>query len=208
MEYPERTLDLWRQRLVQHTSDGTYRGRSLVKFPEDLRIYQTIIESAQPQAIVEIGTWHGGSALWFADQLRALCGGGLVITVDINPVPPVDDPDVVMVRGDATHPAVIGKVGRLIGDRSCMVVEDSAHNFDVTRAVLENYSPFVTAGQWFVVEDGVVDVPELRLNGWPRGVVPAIEEFLASPEGQSFTRHWRNEYVLTCHPGGWLQRDT
>ena len=204
---PELTIDLWRQRLQHHTQDTPYRGRALTKFPEDLRIYQTLIEQSQPEVIIEIGTFQGGSALWFADQLRALTPGGLVITIDINDTPPLDDPDIIAIVGDATNPDTYDLVAELVGGRRCMVIEDSAHTYPVTTAVLRLYPELVTPGQWLVVEDGVIDIDELRLPHWPRGVTPAIEEFLKTPTGQKFTRHFIDRYVLTCHPGGWLQRN-
>lgn len=178
----------------------------MVKFPEDLRTYQRIIERSQPRVIVEVGSWIGGSALWFADQLRALCGGGRVISVDVRHVPPVDDPDITFIHGDATDPAVVDVVRGFVGDDPCMVVEDSAHTFDVTSAVLEAYAPMVSVGQWLVVEDGIVDDEVLRRDWMPRGVVPALNEFLATDVGGLFEQHWLADYLLTCHPGGWLRR--
>jgi cephalosporin hydroxylase len=206
MTYPERTIDVYRQRLARHTQDTPYRGRALNKFPEDLRVYQTIIEAAQPDTILEVGSYDGGSALWFADQLRALTIGGQVISIDINPVRPVNDPDVTFIHGNAIHPDTINHVRGLAGTR-VMVIEDSAHTYPVTKAVLNAYAGLVTPGQWFVVEDGVVDIEELRLPGWPRGVTPALEEFLATPTGKEFKRYHFDQYTFTCHPGGWLRKE-
>ena len=185
----------------------TYRGRALVKFPEDLRTYQHVIEASRPSVIVELGSWQGGSALWFADQLRALCGGGHVISVDLELLSGVSDPDVTFLTGDATAGWIVSAVRDLVGDEPCMVVEDSAHTYPITRGVLNAYAPMVTEGQWLVVEDGVVDDEDLRTDAhWPRGVTPALEEFLATDVGSAFERHWLDPYVLTCHPGGWLRR--
>jgi hypothetical protein len=40
---------------------------------------------------------------------------------------------------------------------------------------------------FFVVEDGYVDVEPMRLRqDWPRGVLPAIREWRATPEGRQF----------------------
>lgn len=205
---PERSIDLWRQRLATHTTNDTYKGRALVKFPEDLRIYQRVIEASQPEVIVELGSWDGGSAVWFADQLRTFqYGGGHVVSIDINPVTPTHDHNVTFIQGDATDPHLFEMIGDIIGDRTCMVVEDSAHTYEITSAILSLYPRLVTPGQWLVVEDGVVDIEELRLPGWPRGVIPAIDEFLATPFGATFTQHHLDQYILTCHPGGWLQKD-
>ena len=48
------------------------RGLPLVKFAEDLRTYERLLWSARVDVVIEIGTFVGGSALWFRDRLRAM----------------------------------------------------------------------------------------------------------------------------------------
>jgi hypothetical protein len=61
---------------------------------------------------------------------------------------------------------------------------------------------------YFVVEDGYVDVDEMRQSDdWPRGVLPAINDWLATPEGKGFAvRRDLELYGISCHPRGFLQR--
>jgi cephalosporin hydroxylase len=89
-----------------------------------------------------------------------------------------------------------------------MVVEDSLHSRETTLAALRGFAGFVQPGGYFVVEDGCVDIDELRpAADWPRGVIPAIEEWLATEEGRGFTLRRELElYGVTCHPHGFLQR--
>jgi hypothetical protein len=89
-----------------------------------------------------------------------------------------------------------------------LVTEDSAHVYETTWSALTHFSPFVQPGGYFVVEDGCVDVEEMRADPtWPRGVLPAIDEFLASPEGEPFAvRRDLERYGMSCHVGGFLQR--
>ncbi len=56
--------------------------------------------------------------------------------------------------------------------------------------------------------DGCVDIEELRLApGWPRGVLPALHDWLETPEGHAFdVRRDLELYGLSCHPQGFLQR--
>jgi cephalosporin hydroxylase len=98
--------------------------------------------------------------------------------------------------------AVIGEEAR------CLVVEDSAHEYQTTLAALRGFAKFVAVGGFFVVEDGCVDVEEMRVRtDWPRGVLPAVEEWLASADGREFTQRRDLElYGLSCHPQGFLQR--
>ena len=211
-------LDYWRARISQHTDD-IYRGRVLQKFPEDLRTYQRIIEECQPDIILELGSYDGGSALWFADQLRALCGGGHVLSVDSRKSCPSgsfpEDPDVTFMVGDLTSQVTVDAVGEWLweryGEAEIMVVEDSAHDYGTTLEALTLYSGWVSSGQWFVVEDGIVDEPSLRVDEhgevryWPTGVQNAVAEFLSNTiEGERFTQHWIAPYGLTTNHGGWL----
>ena len=199
--------EYWRTRLHRHFSD-TYRGKSLIKFPEDLRTYQKVIERTRPNVIIELGTCEGGSAMWFRDQMVAIVGEpAWVITVDVNRSDMPSYRGVVQIQGDLRDQKVIDDVAYQThgGDR-VMVVEDSAHTYDVTSAALRLYDQFVTPDCYFVVEDGIVDEPELSI--WPdvRGVQPAIVDFLETDAGKAYTREWLDEFGLTMHMGGWLRK--
>ena len=50
----------------------------------DLWNYQEIIHERRIEWIIETGTRHGGSALYFADLLTARDALGLVISVDVD----------------------------------------------------------------------------------------------------------------------------
>jgi cephalosporin hydroxylase len=87
------------------------------------------------------------------------------------------------------------------------VIEDSAHVYATTRATLDAFSALVPVGGFMVVEDGCVDIDELRIrNDWPRGVLP-LDDWLATEAGQAFvTRRDLELYGVSCHPRGFLQR--
>lgn len=203
----------WQERLYQHHFDS-YKGRGLMKLPEDLRVYQHLIDYVQPEMILEFGTGFGASAVWFADQLDTFCGGGHVVTIGNHPIPPGDHPlhtqfhedtRITFIEGDLTDPDIVTRAHALCAGKRVLASEDSAHTFDSTLTVLNEYSDLVPKGSWFVVEDGIVDVPDLSI--WPGGgVVPAIREFL---ETQAGGRRFRSEnlalYGLTMHFNGWLE---
>jgi cephalosporin hydroxylase len=88
------------------------------------------------------------------------------------------------------------------------VVEDSAHTYDTTLSALTGFARFIAPGGYFVVEDGCVDIEEMRLSAdWPRGVLPAVKEWLGTAEGRKFmVRRDLERYGLSCHPYGFLQR--
>lgn len=215
-------LAYWRARLVQHTDDW-YAGLRMLKFPEDLRIYEHLLWISAPQVVVEIGTRHGGSALWFRDRLRVMEAYGRVasprvISIDIDisdaeaaiaAADPAWRETITLLEGDVCDAALAEQVAALIptGART-LVIEDSAHTYQTTMGALENFAPLVTPGGFLVVEDGCVDVEALRVHAeWPRGVLPALHEWLETDAATDFVMRRDLElYGVTCHPEGFLQR--
>ncbi len=209
------------ERVARHKQDS-YAGVRLAKFPEDLRVYEHLIWASKPNVVIEIGTLRGGSALWFRDRLRTLrsygrIGEPLVVSIDIEPdlaragvlTADPSSKGIEVIGGDVTDPDLPGEVEALLpADARCLVVEDSAHVFDTTTAALRGFARFVPLRGFFVVEDGCVDVEELRLKeDWPRGVLPALHEWLATEQGSRFVvREDLELYGLSCHPQGFLQR--
>jgi cephalosporin hydroxylase len=211
-----------RDRLRQHLRDA-YAGVPMAKFPEDLRVYEHLLWLCAPDAVIELGAQSGGSALWFRDRLRTLALYGrvrapLVVSIDLDVegarerlarADPAYAETITLVRGDVRDPDLPAVVGRLLPDgAACFVVEDSAHTYETTSAALEGFCRFVPPGGMFVVEDGCVDVEELRLSkDWPRGVLPAIRDWLATEAGSAFeVRRDLELYGVSCHPEGFLQR--
>jgi cephalosporin hydroxylase len=215
--------DHWLARAALHAHDS-YAGIPLVKFPEDLRVYEHILWADRPSVVIEIGTHRGGSALWFRDRLRALLAYGLisdclVITVDIEADrarPYLDSADrcweesITLVTGDVCDEALASEIRALLpASARCLVVEDSAHTYTTTMAALTGFSQFVPPGGFFIVEDSCVDIEAMRLQeNWPRGVLAAVADWLDGAGGSDFTARRDLElYGMTCHPGGFLQRE-
>jgi cephalosporin hydroxylase len=219
----ESLLDHWRHRIYDVFSDR-YAGVVTMKFPEDLRVYEHLLWDSRADTVIEIGAHAGGSALWFRDRLEALrryrpgSAPARIVSIDLDTsaarrnlvaVDPAFEETIALLDGDVTDPGLPDRVAALLpAGARCLVVEDSAHTYETTSAALRGFSRFVPHGGWFVVEDGCVDVEPMRLlDDWPRGVLGAIAEFLATPEGAEFTvRREAERYGVTCHPGGFLQR--
>jgi cephalosporin hydroxylase len=214
--------DLWRERVEQHTQDS-YAGVGLSKFPEDLRVYEHLLWLAAPTAVIEIGAQFGASALWFRDRLRGFSTYGrgthnpLVISIDVEienmreGLRSLSDEaleGIEMVEADVLDPALPDRIEAMLrpGER-CFVIEDSAHVYNTTYAALAGFARFVPPDGFFVVEDGCVDIEEMRMSDWPTGVLPALRDWLATEEGREFEQRRDLElYGITCHPGGFLQR--
>jgi cephalosporin hydroxylase len=218
-------LEYWRARADQHIHD-LYVGVPLSKFPEDLRVYEHLLWLQTPDTVIEIGTQWGGSALWFRDRLRTLRDYGrierdpLVVTIDLRQEGARDklphaDPryaeQIELVAGDICDPATADAVRQLVADRpNRFVIEDSAHVYETTRGSLDAFAGLVPPGGFMVIEDGCVDIDELRVSeDWPRGVLPALRDWLATEAGREFVvRRDLELYGVSCHPHGFLQRVT
>jgi cephalosporin hydroxylase len=218
----ESVRDYWMDRVRQHTHD-TYAGLPLSKFPEDLRVYEHLIWDSRASMVIEIGVQHGASALWFRDRLRTLhayghIGSYRVLGIDVDTaaarsnldrVDPSWAGSIELLEGDVLDPALAARVRSLVAPGTrCLVVEDSLHTYETTSAALHGFAPLVEPGCYLVVEDGCVDVEEMRLSSdWPRGVIPAVEDWLATEAAKGFAlRRDLELYGVSCHPHGFLQR--
>ncbi len=173
--------------------------------------------------VVELGTNVGGSTLWFRDRLRTLAAYGRirnprVIAMDIDVEPArrwigrVDgrfEEEITLLEGDVADQALASRIkGMVEPGTSCLVIEDSGHTYETTTASLTNYKELVGPGGFSIVEDGGVDIEELRTDpSLPRGVLPAIHDWLGSTDGADFVQRRDLElYGLGCQPEGILQR--
>lgn len=185
-------------------------GVPLIKYPDDLFVFQEMIHELRPDLIVETGTSYGGSALFFASMCD-LVGGGRVVTVDIEPKPdrPIH-PRITYVEGSSIGTEAFAAVCACIepGDR-VMVFLDSSHRKEHVLQELQLFSDLVTIGSYLVVED-------TKLNGHPvythyepdvgPGPMEALAEFLQDDRRFSVDRS-REKFLLTSNPGGFLRRE-
>ena len=216
--------EYWLDRVRNHLHDS-YAGISMSKFPEDLRVYEHLLWQSRANVVIEIGTQYGGSALWFRDRLFAMrryfAGPEPhVISLDVDNEAAVENlgradrkyrETITLLKGDVSDPGLAQQVRRRLPRKArCLVTEDSAHIFATTEAALVNYSDFVPVGGYFVVEDGCVDIDTMRpTDDWPRGVRPALDQWLATKQGSHFrSRRDLEMYGVTCHPRGFLQRES
>lgn len=164
---------------MQSVSDGhfhvTYRGVSAIRAPFDYVIYQMILSELRPDLVIEIGTNHGGGALYLAD-LMELIGTGVVHTIDIV------DRAAAPVR---THPRIKRFLGgwqgydtsEARGYETILIIEDGSHTYEDTLGTLEKFAPLVSLGSYMIVEDGIVSALG-RESGFNGGPLRAIREFL------------------------------
>lgn len=157
-----------------------WRGVMCNKSPFDLALYGMLLWRQKPATIFEIGTKRGGSALWLADNCRALGLTTKIISVDIKQRAAVKDQAVTFLEGDGR------KLENTLPDkmianlpRPWLVIEDADHFYATTLAVLKFFDPYLRRGEYIVIEDGIVDsfMPEENFDGGPNR---AVAEFMDS----------------------------
>jgi len=219
-------LDLWHRQVIQHHRES-YRSIGLAKFPQDLWSYEKLIDLAQPEVILEIGINEGGFTRWLHDRLflaqsfnpapqpRTVIG----IDIDIDKPKrnlvkllnnPVEEVNLELFQCNLLNAKSLqdakAKIVDIVGNRSLLIIEDSGHSYDTTKASLDTFPPLLKSGEWLVVEDTCVDIEALReIPSWPRGALSATNDFLAS--NNAFERtNFNHTYEITCHPYGFLRK--
>jgi cephalosporin hydroxylase len=184
------------------------------KLPMDMMIIQELIVRIKPRYIIETGTGHGGSAMFYA-SICELLGEGEIITVDIDLTKRVSnkwgnfewEDRINFVHGGSTNPRVFDKIKKIIGKaKRNMVILDSYHTKEHVKKEMALYSPLVSVGSYMIVED-------THANGHPvpweydnDGPYEAVEDWL-----KFHGEYWEADYecekhLLTFNPIGYLKR--
>lgn len=160
---------------------SVYRGVPFLKSPFDIGIYLQLLTRVAPKSVIEIGTKHGGSALWFADMLSA---AGVptprVVSVDIKPIAQFTDPRILFMEGDASDLSPVLTPSLLHSlPRPWLVVEDSSHFYAHSLAALRFFHAHLQPGDCIAVEDGVVaHLAQPVYRQYENGPNRAVHDFL------------------------------
>jgi cephalosporin hydroxylase len=185
-----------------------YRGVRILKVPSDLWNYQEIFAEHRVEWVIETGTRHGGSALYFADLLQLNGAPGRVISIDVdkdaNAVKA--HPRIDFLLGDSVSQAMTQRVrGILPGQRGTLfAILDSDHAKSHVLRELEAFLPLLRKGDYLVVEDTCVNGHPVRPEFGP-GPYEALEEFLRKHPDQFVHDHAREaKFGFTAAPNGYL----
>jgi len=194
------------------TMRTVYRNIPFYKSPFDIALYLQLLSRLAPRTIFEIGTKHGGSALWFADMLSAQATPhAKVVSVDIIPLTKFTDSRITFLKGDAKNLDAVLTTEFLEGcAKPWLVIEDSSHFYMDVSASLAFFHPLLQAGDYLVIEDGVLaQFGDEHYRQYNNGPNRAVTEFLM--------QH-KDDYVIdkdlcdfyghnvTYNPNGWLCR--
>ncbi|WP_209835251.1 CmcI family methyltransferase [Ruegeria sp. HKCCE3926] len=190
-----------------------YRGVTCLKSPIDLAVYMLILFEKKPGTIVEIGSFHGGAAMFYRDITRAWGLDTQVITVDFRSNQYQDEQvgteGIEFVQTDALKLDGSDLEERLkTAPRPWMVIEDSAHTFEVSYAVLEYFKSRMQTGECLIVEDGIIEDQgaNWRYDGGPNRAVH--EFFLNNPDEYRLMDNYNDffGYNLSFNPNGYLEK--
>jgi cephalosporin hydroxylase len=160
-----------------------YRGVRTLKLPSDMWNYQEIISELGIEWVIETGSRHGGSALFFADLLRNAGRPGKVFSLDLYPdLDPraAADDRIAFLTGDSAAPAMIEQVmSQIPAERGPLfLILDSDHAAAHVMRELVGWVPRLRRGDYLVVEDTVVNGHPVRPDHGP-GPLEAIRRYRA-----------------------------
>ena len=140
------------------TMDYTYKGISCLKNPIDLVLYMKLIWELRPKTIIEIGSFRGGSAIFYADLCATYGLETRIITVDFRAIQEQGDSRVDFIQADALHLEESELHAALESlPRPWLVIEDSAHTNEVCHAVMIYFKDRLEPGEVLIIEDGVIE---------------------------------------------------
>jgi cephalosporin hydroxylase len=159
----------------------TYRGVRTLKLPSDMWNYQEILFEHRVEWVVETGSRHGGSALFFADLLRNAGGPGRVFSIDNQPeLDPraAADPDIRFLIGDSASRAMVDTVMAQLpaGRGPIFLILDSDHRAPHVKRELDAWVPRLRRGDYVVVEDTIVNGHPVRPDHGP-GPLEAVRQY-------------------------------
>jgi cephalosporin hydroxylase len=194
-------LNIMQNRCVYNTK---YFGIPTIKSPIDFWLYQEIIFQTKPDIIVEIGTYYGGSTLGLAHIFDNM-NQGCVIGIDIDhrkvALEVKEHPRIELITADACE--AFNEIKQRISDHEkVLIIEDSSHEFENTLNILRTYSPLISPGGYFIVEDSICH-HGLAVGPKP-GPYEAIEQFVSEKNNFIIDRS-REDFLITWNPKGFLK---
>jgi cephalosporin hydroxylase len=187
-----------------------YRGVRILKVPTDLWNYQEIFTERGIDWVVETGTAHGGSALYFADLLELSGARGKVITIDVSHrvLQVQEHPRIKLLLADSASQETAARLAREIPVQRgpLFMILDSDHSKAHVLGELHALTPLLRSGDYLVVEDTCVNGHPVRPEFGP-GPMEALEEFLRTHPGHFIVDREREaKFGYTAAPSGYLIR--
>lgn len=184
----------------------SWHGVRTLKMPTDMWNYQEIIHERRIEHVIETGTRHGGSALFFLQTLKACGRRGPVISIDVDAgarqIEP--QPGLHFLVGDSASSRMVEQAASLLPEPRgpLFLILDSDHSMHHVLRELEVWVPFLRPGDYLVVEDTNVNGHPVRPEHGP-GPWEAVMEFRRRHPGWLIADPQRErKYGCTAAPDG------
>lgn len=200
--------------------NNTWFGIPMWKLPFDAFVIQELIVDIRPEYIIETGTGHGGSAMFYA-SICELLGEGRVITIDIedkvdmSKVKEYEWSDrITFLHGGSTNPLLIEEIYKstrwedidnFYYGNGGLVLLDSWHTKVHVLKEMEIYHKFVHEDSYMIIEDSHVNGNPVPWEYNDDGPMGAINDWLDHHDD------WESDYecekhLMTFNPKGYLKR--
>ena len=189
-----------------------FLGVPCLKSVMDLWNYQEILFDLKPALVVEFGTRHGGSALYFSMIGQRINPLLRVLTVDIedhllDPQVPTF-PGIEFMKSSSTAPAVAARIAELrrATPGPMFAILDSDHRMPHVLEEMLSLRDVTRPGDYLIVEDGNINGHPV-LPGWGPGPLEAVEAYFARfPSDYVSDTERERKFGFTFAPGGFLRR--
>ncbi|MCP3415705.1 hypothetical protein NLM16_16475 [Bradyrhizobium brasilense] len=177
----------------------TYRGLIQIKTPFDLALYTRLIWELQPRTILELGSWQGGSALWFADHMSVLCDDpGEVHSFDLHTKcihESARHPLLTFHEVDLSDVATFNENLLMKLPHPWLVIDDA--HVEIFK-IFSYLNRFLVSGDYYVIEDNPMMADKEIIDG-----LQLVEQL-----GFLVDTYYTDAYGsnLTCAPNAWLRK--
>lgn len=180
-------------------------GVKTLKAPTDLWVFQEIIYEIKPDLIIECGTSHGGSALYYATIMDQI-GHGSILSVDINePLQKFKHKRITFLTGSSIDKSIIEQVYKKAeSSKKVLLMLDSNHEMNHVLAEMDAYSSLVSKHSYMIVEDTHLNGNPIRPEFGP-GPMEAVNVFLTKNRNFEIDTE-REKLLLTFNKNGFLKR--
>jgi cephalosporin hydroxylase len=195
---------------------NTWLGIPCWKLPMDAFVIQELIYKLKPDFIIETGTGHGGSALFYA-SICELMDHGEVISIDIDTKKLLSNrwgefewaDRIHWLMGDSLNSFVLSEVKDIIEDKEspdCLVLLDSWHSKEHVYREMLIYSQYVNSGGYMIIEDSHAAGNPVPWEHDDEGPMGAINQWM-----NTYGDKWEIDYeceknLMTFNPKGYLKR--
>jgi cephalosporin hydroxylase len=190
----------------------TWMGVQTYKSPMDMWNYQEILFSLLPSVIIEFGTWHGGSALFFSSVMQQIGRPYVVVSVDITASriseKTKSDPNIRLLTMSSASPEARQSV-RTLRQKfpgPAFAILDSDHSKQHVLAEMVNLRDILFAGDYLVVEDSNINGHPVAKSFGP-GPYEAIQEYFRMfPTDYDHDFDRERKFGFSFAPNGFLRR--